>query len=223
VSILDRQGLSKIAESLGGIAGRTITFVKKGAEDLAATSNEMFSSFVEGFTQETKNSSDLHLGQNDADQCEGKKGTNGQSSNPKATTGPAGAQKEVLSWGARMGGTKPETNEGDVSDGLEDMESFAKELERLEAEEAADARNIKAFCRWKNCNSERFSGEEYCSHHQREYEQFRARHCGNKRRHLTLEDAKYEAADLSMKSNLNYVAYSCRICNFYHIGRTNLG
>ncbi len=81
----------------------------------------------------------------------------------------------------------------------------------------------KPLCKWKNCFYERLPGQDFCAHHERENEQFRARHCGNKRRHLTLEEAQLEASDLSIKQNLNFVAYSCRVCNFHHVGRTNVG
>jgi len=79
------------------------------------------------------------------------------------------------------------------------------------------------FCKWKNCNSDALENGDFCAIHQREQDQFKARHCGNKMQHATLEVAQLHAADLSAKKSMNYTAYSCRFCGSFHTGTSKLG
>jgi len=78
------------------------------------------------------------------------------------------------------------------------------------------------LCSWKNCSASRAPDGDHCNHHQRENEQFKARQCGNKLRHLTLEDARIHAAARSHKTGDQIVAYSCRVCNYFHIGHSQV-
>ena len=84
------------------------------------------------------------------------------------------------------------------------------------------AHEVLQFCKWKNCIQRQDLSGDYCAIHQREYDQLKARKCGQKDRHLTLEIAQEHATDMSRRRGEQMNAYSCPFCNFFHIGHSKL-